>query len=351
MTLLIKFIFAKFKLLAGNPVYKLGPNGRMTVQIPYFSPIVKGSDPVSFEITQKKQDQKVKFSVNPAENNNPLEKAITEAILFLFRSFAGIEFPISDGKAANHSKQGIKFPFFQQLLMISNHQNLEKGKAADLSKVHPEWEKDRDLFLSSVGKVQLFKNKTLGKEKVLDVEVRLIRIHYPYLDSTILAHYIALNAGKYNFNRLQKMLFKCISFSMLSFKNDNKGKLNFSSSKLPFSDQLKSKNLSENLKKKTSGQSESKRSEFWGLNLEMGQFFEKQDADQQLLSTVLPSQITGMKLELAGRLTTQRSIPRKTVENKHIGSLTKQSSYINLSQYASKNKIGAYTIKVWLGSD
>lgn len=37
-TLLIKFFFAKFKLLTGNPLYKLLPNGKMVVLVPYFSP-------------------------------------------------------------------------------------------------------------------------------------------------------------------------------------------------------------------------------------------------------------------------------------------------------------------------
>ena len=34
------------------------------------------------------------------------------------------------------------------------------------------------------------------------VEIRLIRLQYPYLDSSILAQYLAINAGKYNFTRM-----------------------------------------------------------------------------------------------------------------------------------------------------
>lgn len=91
------------------------------------------------------------------------------------------------------------------------------------------------------------------------VELRLIRLRYPYLDSSILAQYLAINAGKYNFTRMQKMIF----------------------SKVP------------TIKMNT-----------------------------VLPTDALPGQVTGIKLELAGRLTTQRSIPRKTVENGHIGSFT-----------------------------
>lgn len=76
-------------------------------------------------------------------------------------------------------------------------------------------------------------------------------------------------------------------------------------------------------------------------------------------SLQLPSLLTGVKLELAGRLTTQQSIPRKTVDNTHTGSFTvsqsktdtadrslQLNSSLNFSQYASKNKLGAFTLKV-----
>lgn len=76
-------------------------------------------------------------------------------------------------------------------------------------------------------------------------------------------------------------------------------------------------------------------------------------AKENIIQSTLPSQLTGMKLELAGRLTTQRSIPRKTVENKSIGLFSSfpssqlvENGKLDLSRYESKNKIGAYTIKV-----
>jgi len=100
------------------------------------------------------------------------------------------------------------------------------------------------------------------------VELRLVRLQYPYLESSILAQYVAINAGKFNFLRMRKMVM-------------SKGKSGLGS---------------------------------------------------------------GLKLELAGRLTTQRSIPRKTVENGHTGSFSGKA--LDFSQYASKNKLGAFTIKV-----
>lgn len=112
------------------------------------------------------------------------------------------------------------------------------------------------------------------------VEVRLVQLRYPYLDSCILGQYLAFNAGKYNFLRMKKKLFKK---ARLTSAND------------------------------------------------------------------LPYSLTGVKMELAGRLTTQRSIPRKTVLNAHKGSFNvNNEESLNLSHYTSKNKVGAYTMKVWL---
>jgi hypothetical protein len=64
-------------------------------------------------------------------------------------------------------------------------------------------------------------------------------------------------------------------------------------------------------------------------------------------NTLLPNSLMGVKMELAGRLTTQRSIPRKTVLNAHKGSFNvSNEESLNLSHYTSKNKVGAFTMKV-----
>lgn len=59
------------------------------------------------------------------------------------------------------------------------------------------------------------------------------------------------------------------------------------------------------------------------------------------------SHITGIKIKLSGRLTTQRSGPRQTVQAGRIGSSAKGIySTTDYSQCTSKNKLGAFTIKV-----
>ena len=147
------------------------------------------------------------------------------------------------------------------------------------------------LKLTALGAaISKWLGKETGNKQSLKVEVRLLGLRYPYLDRSILAQYVAINGGKYNFTRMHKLIFNKLT----------------------------------TVKK-----------------------------NSVLPTDALSGHITGLKLELAGRLTTQRSIPRKTVSNKHTGSFyvnKNRGSSVDFSQYASKNKIGAYTIKVWLSN-
>lgn len=122
------------------------------------------------------------------------------------------------------------------------------------------------------------------------VELRLVRLYYPYLNSYILAQYIAINSNRYNFTRIQRAIFVSLRA-------------------------VKAKALQEN---KSSNK---------GL---------------------LPAYITGMKIQVSGRLVTQRSVPRQSVQTAQIGSFSGHNNIIDYSSFTSKNKKGAYTVKVWI---
>lgn len=140
------------------------------------------------------------------------------------------------------------------------------------------------------------------------IEVRIISLQHPYLDSTIFSQYVALNACKYPFARIHKHLFKKGSFL--------------------------DSTVQVNKKRNKDEQNQMMRGSLTCSNVNSVGY------------------ITGIKMELAGRLTTQRSIPRKTVSNKHRGSFPASNGNLSilrktkLNQYASKNKIGAYTMKI-----
>lgn len=120
------------------------------------------------------------------------------------------------------------------------------------------------------------------------VELRLIRLNHSALDSSIFAQYLTTNGGKYSFNRIIDML---------------KGSL--------------------------------------PTVISEGSIDET--------STVPASHIRGIKIQLSGRLTTQRSSPRQTVQAGRLGSSAKgHYATVDYSQYTAKNKLGAFTMKVWI---
>jgi hypothetical protein len=148
------------------------------------------------------------------------------------------------------------------------------------------------------------------------VELRCIRVQRPYLNSSILAQFLALNASKYRFNRLQHALYKSVGMV--------KPATALLDSFIP--------------------------------SLPSGR-------------TSLPAHIAGIKIQLSGLLTTQRAAPRKTVSTASVGtfnspSITQVSTGGNGSggasapssaalgttvEYSSstmKSRLGAYTVKV-----
>lgn len=128
------------------------------------------------------------------------------------------------------------------------------------------------------------------------VELRLVRVHYPYMNSYILAQYVAINTKRYNFTRIQRAIFAALQVV-------NQRTL-FTSS-VPSSD------------------------------------------------NALPAYITGVKIRVSGRLVTERSVPRQTVQTAQIGSFSdpsngQEKNVIESASFTSKNKKGAFTVKVWI---
>jgi hypothetical protein len=120
------------------------------------------------------------------------------------------------------------------------------------------------------------------------VELRLIHLNHAVLDSSVFAQYLSSNSSKYSFNRL----FDILKASLPTVVTEGS--------------------------------------------------VEKTNMDPT-------SHITGVKIKLSGRLTTQRAGPRQTISANRLGSSAKgQYGTVDFSQYTSKNKLGAFTIKVWV---
>lgn len=118
------------------------------------------------------------------------------------------------------------------------------------------------------------------------VELRLVKLHYPYMDSYILAQFIAMNTLDYKFSLITSKLLGQIK----PVKNPG-----------------------------------------------------------DIVEPELPSYIVGLKVRVSGRLVTERAKPRKTVQTVLLGSFSKNNmSLVDYASFTSKNEKGAFTIKVWI---
>ena len=124
----------------------------------------------------------------------------------------------------------------------------------------------------------------------ITLELRFTQLQQPYLNSSILAQYLAINASKYSFDRLQNLLLFAVSAVKPNSTEQERNSLPY---------------------------------------------------------------LTGVKVQLSGLLTTQRAAPRKTVYTASVGTFSGFASTsknnnmtIEYSNCTSKSRDGAFNIKV-----
>jgi Mitochondrial ribosomal protein (VAR1) len=124
------------------------------------------------------------------------------------------------------------------------------------------------------------------------VELNLIRLHYPYLDSNILVNLLGIMINKIKLRILIRKLFE-----NTIIKN------------------LKTVNLNRN-------------------------------------NNIIPAFLSGINIKVAGRLLTQRVVPRKTVKNIIRGASARSKvNYLDVARYSNKNRRGAFSITIKSGQN
>lgn len=142
---------------------------------------------------------------------------------------------------------------------------------------------NENSLLYSLNNLNTFLSELYQKE----VELIINRVHYPYMNSYILAQYLCHNAPSNTFLNFQE--------AILSYPSVN--------------------------------------------------------------ASILPSYINGVKIGLSGRLVTEPVIPRMTTKTsvRAARSFTNNKSeqgkcHMDYAKFTYKNELGAFTIKVWIGS-
>lgn len=96
-------------------------------------------------------------------------------------------------------------------------------------------------------------------------------------------------------------------------------------------------------------------SQYLAYNAPSNTFMDFQEAiltNTSLHKTNLPAHISGIKVQVSGRLVTETVIPRITVKSYLIGSFQRNANnttqIIDYSKFTTKNELGAFTVKVWI---
>lgn len=197
-----------------------------------------------------------------------------------------------------------------------------------------------------------------------EIEIQLVRLYNIGHDPYILAKSVSANTKTFNFRFLLTKLWKKVSVykssKIILTKNRILKNITFSSEQLlpienfflNYNDHNSSQKYTitqnTNLNKKTSIINSKK----LNINVPSNILYDNIDNYKDIITNpVVPAKTTGIKIRLAGRLKTERFKPRKTVQTVQIGSLSKDlTNCINSAAFTSKNKKGAFNIKVWMSS-
>jgi hypothetical protein len=182
----------------------------------------------------------------------------------------------------------------------------------DLKKKHRRFKKQISRFrrfknitskinfikLSNYNLTKIFSNKFNILCNILShlfkkpVELNLIRLHYPYLDSNILVNLLGIMINKIKLRILIRKLFENTIIKNLNTVNLNRN------------------------------------------------------------NNIIPAFLTGINIKVAGRLLTQRVVPRKTVKNIIRGASARNKvNFLDVARYSNKNRRGAFSITVKSGQN
>ncbi|KAG9301258.1 hypothetical protein G9A89_012641 [Geosiphon pyriformis] len=150
------------------------------------------------------------------------------------------------------------------------------------------------------------------------VELSLTRLHYPYLNSYILAQFIAINSTRHTIPRILRAIFKKVPITTISTKSP------LIRRPIP------------NLKRESGPPNPLE----WTKLIRAGNF-------------LMPVHLAGIRIEIAGRMGTRKGASRTTNTTKSLGSFHfKQMTHsmIDYSKVEGKNRNGSFTVKVWISS-
>ena len=243
------------------------------------------------------KNSNIQNNQNYFKNNDYHNQQVIKIANHLIKTFFNNKFPnilISNPTFNNSTNKSIISLFYYG----NNNININNNTNKKFSKVSKVLFTNKEIMSLSEVLSQLFEK---------EVSINLTRVHYPYMNSTILAQYLIKNATTNTFLHFSEAILTYPSLSPDTYGTVDKDG-----------------------------------------------------------SYVLPSYITSISLELSGRLVTEQQIPRVTkkssrISNPNINSGSNLSNsgvnsesmnivLVDYGKFTHKNELGSFTLKVWISS-
>src|SRR6266576_84354 len=223
---------------------------------------------------------------NFINENNKLFKNIYKLLAYSFKSmFCLISKPVFLITPDKIIIQLFYYLFIPNILKAKKFYNIVKKNRKKNLRFYLIWKKRNRNRKRLYRKIRKFRVNT---------RVKLIRLHYPYNDSNILANLLAIFINRIKLRIIAKRLF---GKAVIKYKTNNKS----------------SSNNVNKLK-------------------------------------IIPAFLSGINIKVAGRLLNNKKVPRKTVKTVRRGAVSKgKINYLDVARSSNKNKRGAYSITVSSG--
>jgi len=294
---LIAKVYSMVPVISSNTTYKVQTadifnlNDRHLESIDLLNNIVSKNKLTEGDLSESKRE--IKFNKIEQEKNFFISPSNSYTLLTQFAEESNLNAPVRNGVGDKFSEVELEeavssYPFYK----------VEEGGRGDNFQY-------QNLLNEGFKSLQLLKNRdistmvSLNKDKlkylvfILEkafnktIILDLVRLKYPYHESNILSQILGLSSKNKNFRKMMRKLLYTATI-----KNPTK--------------MIRKQNFS-----------------------------------------IIPSYLSGIKVRLAGRLITQRVVPRFTVQSIQIGSLARgKINYVDTSRFTHKNKRGAFSFTV-----
>lgn len=318
--------FKKFSVLISKPVFILTP-GKLTIHLIYYK------KEVSISPDKLKKTRGYLHSRLINSYNNQFKLVFINRLKFHSHKLIKENKKINNKNISNTKKikEITRLTTFQRNKLLSIYLKSHRSALRSMRRLANK----NSRFLSNSPIRFGYVSKILANLLNIEVELQLVHLKYPYHDSNILASIVGINGKKLTYGRIKKILFgKATIFTkQTTVKKSESIVADICKNSVEINKQLVTKDFK---------------------SVDMISINENSDTDKKVSAITegngtkkLATRLTGIKIRISGRLARQRVVPKRTVKTAYKGGISKSNNnLVDSSTYVSKNKKGAFAIRV-----